>query len=182
MDNSSHDIINRIRKSDHKTFETLFKSYYARLCEFSFLITKDKEASVDIVQDFFVKLWENRTKLKINNLKSYMFKSVHNNSVKHMGKTLQFESFGENKTNNYGFSVPKDFELKEKLEKSLNELPPRCREVFILSRIDKLHHKEIAEKLGISTKTVEVQIRKASIFLKEKLKEFYFLLIFLFFV
>ena len=182
MDNSTNEIINRIRKGDHKTFEILFKSYYARLCEYSLLITREKEASIDIVQDFFVKLWENRAKLKINNLKSYMFRSIHNNSIKYLGKTVHFESFGENKVNEYGFSVPKDFELKEKLEKSLGELPPRCREVFILSRVDKLRHNEIAEKLGISTKTVEVQIRKASIILKEKLKEFYFLFVFLFFL
>ncbi|HEY4784747.1 MAG TPA: sigma-70 family RNA polymerase sigma factor, partial [Bacteroidales bacterium] len=80
----------------------------------------------------------------------------------------------------YGYDMPYDFELTEQLEKSLNELPPRCKEIFILSRIEKLRHQEIADKLGISPRTVEVQIRNANQILKEKLKEFIPLLFFYF--
>lgn len=174
MDNSTNNIVNLIRKGDRKTFEILFNTYYARLCEFSLLITREKEASIEIVQDFFVRLWENRTNLAIKNIKSYLFKSIHNNSIKYLSKRMLLESFEEKRVNEYGYSLPADFELKEKLEESLRELPSRCGEIFILSRVDKLCHKEIAEKLGISTRTVEVQIRKASIILREKLKEYYF--------
>ena len=160
-----------------KAFELLFREYYARLCEYSGMITRDEDASVEIVQDFFVKLWENRATLDIKSVKSYLFRSIHNNSIKYINKRAQLESIRVEKNAKYGYTSPEDFELTEKLEKSLDELPPKCREIFIMSRIDKLRHNEIAEKLGISARTVEVQIRKASIILKEKLKEFYFLLI-----
>ena len=177
MEIQQNHIINQIKQGNKKAFEAFFKEYYARLCEYSQLITKDQDASVEIVQDFFVKLWENREKLEINSVKSYIFRAIHNNSIKFLNKKLSFETINNDKE--YGFILPNDFELNENIEKSINELPPKCREIFILSRIDKLRHNEIAEKLGISSKTVEVQIRKASLILKEKLKEFYSLLIFL---
>lgn len=65
-----------------------------------------------------------------------------------------------------------DKELAELIHKSIDELPPKCREIFILSRLELLKHNEIAEKLGISPKTVEVQIRKANIKLRNKLKNY----------
>jgi RNA polymerase sigma-70 factor (ECF subfamily) len=175
MDDSQN-IINNIKQGSTRSFEGLFREFYARLCEYSFLITRDKDASIEIVQDFFVKLWDNREKLEIKNIQSYLFRAVHNNSIKYLNKQLNFETIGENKE--YGYELPEDFELAETIEKSLNELPPKCKEIFILSRIDKLKHSEIAEKMGITAKTVEVQIRKASLILKEKLKEFHILFIF----
>jgi RNA polymerase sigma-70 factor (family 1) len=174
MDELTPDIISLIRQGDQKAFERLFREYYARLCEYSFLLTKDKESSAEIVQDFFVKLWENHSKLDIKATKSYLFRSIHNNTIKYLRKETKFESLMADHPEQ--LTEITDLELSEKLEKSLNELPPKCKEIFILSRIDKLKHNEIAEKLGISTKTVEVQIRKANIILREKLKEFMFLL------
>ena len=178
MDNSTSDIISLIRQGDQKAFETLFKEYYARLCEYSFLLIKDEEVASELVQDFFVKLWENRANINIKIVKAYLFKAIHNNSIKYITKKNHFESIIDEKE--YGHVMPNDFELPEMLEKSLNGLPPKCKEIFLLSRQDKLHHNEIAEKLGISPKTVEVQIRKARLILKEKLKEFRVLLLFYF--
>ena len=170
----SPDIISLIRQGDKQAFETLFIEFYARLCEYSFLVIKDKEAASEIVQEFFVKLWENHKKINIQAIKPYLFKSIHNNSIKYISKRNSVEPIMDFKE--YGFVLPHDFELKEKLEKSVNELPPKCKEIFLMSRLDKLRHKEIAEKLGITPKTVEVQIRKANLILKEKLKEFMFLI------
>lgn len=180
MKTSENNNIQQLKNGNQEAFEKLFREYYARLCAYSFLIVKDKDAAAEIVQDFFVKLWENRAKLEIVATQSYFFKAIHNNSIKYMGKKVDFEPITSGKE--YGFEMQNDFELQEKMEQSLNELPPKCREIFILSRMEKLRHNEIAEKLGISAKTVEVQIRKANIILKEKLKEFYFLLLFLFFI
>jgi len=170
MDKTTSDIVSLIRQGDKKAFETLFKEYYARLCEYSFLLVKDKEIAAELTQDLFVKLWENRTNLDIKTIKAYLFRSIHNNTIKYITRRNQFESISNKKE--YGFTMPNDFELTEKLEQSLNELPPKCKEIFVMSRMDKLKHNEIAEKLNISPKTVEVQIRKARIILKEKLKEF----------
>lgn len=171
MDKINTDVISLIRKGDEKAFEELFKAYYARLCEYSLVLVADKEAAAEIVQDFFVKMWENRATLNIKSVKAYLFKAIHNNSIKYISKRNNFESIVNSRE--YGTVVPVDFEMADKLDKSLNELPPKCREIFLMSRLDKLRHNEIAEKLGISPRTVEVQIRKASLILKEKLKEYY---------
>jgi len=178
MDTPSSDIILKIKQGDKKAFESLFKEYYARLCEYSCLLTKDKDISCEIVQDFFARLWENRETLTIAMTKPYMFKAIHNNTIKYLGKQRKLDSLTDGFE--YGYDMPYDFELTEQLEKSLNELPPRCKEIFILSRIEKLRHQEIADKLGISPRTVEVQIRNANQILKEKLKEFIPLLFFYF--
>jgi len=178
MEKSTPDIISLIRQGNQKAFETLFKEYYARLCEYAFLLIKDKEVAAELVQDFFVKLWENRAKMDIKTTNAYLFKSIHNNTIKYLTRKKNVESIIDEKE--YGQIMPIDFELTEMLEKSLNELPPKCKEIFMMSRLDKLRHNEIAEKLGISSKTVEVQIRKASLKLKDKLKEFRVLLLFIF--
>jgi RNA polymerase sigma-70 factor, ECF subfamily len=177
MDNITPDILSFIREGDEKAFEILFKAYYARLCAYAYTLINDKEAAAEIVQDFFVKLWENRAGLNIKSPKAYLFKAIHNNSIKYISKRNNFESILS--TQEYGFTAPVDFEMADKLDKSLNELPPKCKEIFLMSRLDKLRHNEIAEKLGISPRTVEVQIRKASIILKQKMKEFYTFLCFL---
>ena len=178
MEKSTSDFISLIRQGDRNAFATLFKEYYARLCEYSFLLVKDKEAASELVQDLFVKFWENRAKADIKSIKAYLFKSIHNNSIKYLNQKKNFESINE--TKEYGYVLPHDFELTEMMEKSLNELPPKCKKIFMMSRVGKLRHNEIAEKLGISSRTVEVQIRKATIILKDKLKEFRVLLFFYF--
>ncbi len=170
MNFSDSETISLIRKGNKLAFEKLFLSYYSRLCEYSYTICKDKETSVEIVQDFFVRLWDNRSNLNISSVKAYLFRSIHNNTIKCITRksaTINIDSIQECGSE----SIP-DFELSETLERSIAELPPRCREVFVLSRMDKLRHKEIASMLGISERTVEVQIRKAGQILKEKMKEF----------
>lgn len=179
MDTTSSDIISKIKQGDKLAFESLFKTYYARLCEYSCMLTKDKDIACEIVQDFFAKLWETRETLTIGLPKPYLFKAVHNNTIKYLDKQKKLDPLTEGLE--YGYDLPYDFELTEQLEKSLNELPPRCKEIFILSRIEKLRHQEIADKLGISPRTVETQIRNANQILREKLKEFMPLLFFLFF-
>lgn len=168
-------IIYLIRSGDRNAFEALFKEYYGRLCEYSYGLTKDKDISSEIVQDLFVNLWNNRFFLEIKAVKPYLFKAVHHNTIKYLVKNSKLETIVLGKE--YGYVMPHDFELTQILEESVSQLPPKCREIFMLSRIEKMRHNEIAKKLGISTRTVEVQIRKANIILREQLKDFSFLLV-----
>ncbi len=171
MTYSENDIVTLIKKGDKQAFEVLFNEFFARLCEYSKMICKDEEMAMEIVQDFFVKLWENHSSLNIKSLKSYLFRAVHNNTIKHLEKKAIFTPLQTDQE--YGTVVQFDFEMSEVIEKSLDELPPKCREIFILSRVDRLRHNEIAEKMGISPRTVEVQVRKASKILQRKMKGYY---------
>jgi RNA polymerase sigma-70 factor (ECF subfamily) len=176
MEYSDIEIISLIRKGDKHAFEILFTEYYGRLCEYSNTICNNQEIAAEIVQDFLVKFWENRHRLHITSVKPYLFKSIHNNTVRHIVRKKSIEPIKNE--DEYGSEYLRDFELSETLEKSIEDLPPRCREIFILSRMDNLRHKEIANKLGISERTVEVQIRKAGKILKEKMREYLSLLLF----
>lgn len=168
-------LLKKIQKGDEKAFETIFKELYSSLCVYAKKFTQQTEPSEEIVQNIFYKLWDKREELNIHtSLKSYLFKAVHNNSIKYLhSKKFEedYRKFNEEIILNKKDYLP-DFDLKEKLNKSIDELPPQCRKIFILSRFDNLRHSEIAVKLGISEKTVEVQIRRANIALRKKLREF----------
>jgi len=108
MEKSTPEIISLIRQGNQKAFETLFKEYYSRLCEYAFLLIKDKEVAAELVQDFFVKFWENRAKMDIKTTKAYLFKSIHNNTIKYLTRKNNVESIIDEKE--YGQIFPKDFE------------------------------------------------------------------------
>ena len=172
--------LQKIKEGDHTAFESLFKLLYPSLCTYSKKFTLQKEIAEEIVQQVFFKLWENREKIAIHtSLKAYLFKAVHNNSLKYLhSKKFEedYKKFNEEMLL-YKTDFLPDFELSEKINKSIEELAPQCRKIFILSRFDNLRHEEIATKLNISVRTVEVQIRRANISLRKKLQEFIPLLI-----
>lgn len=139
----------------------------------------DKESVEDLVQDFFVTLWMDGPRLQIRgSLKSYFFTSVKNrclDELKHRkvsGKYKKYLLFGSD-----SFEPSVDFciaetELRQAIEASMAKLPPRCREIFEYSRFNGLTNQEIADKLGISKRTVELQISNSLKILKLELAEF----------
>lgn len=173
----------QINKGNKQSFEQLFKTYYAPLLLFARSYITDEDDCEEIVQGFFLKLWEDRRKININtSVKSYLFSSVRNrclNHIKHQKIKQVYQQqvmnapADENQASNY-FIEP---DLMEKINKSIDSLPPRRREIFILSREHGLKYREIADQLGISIKTVETQMGQALKDLREQLKDYKQLLI-----
>lgn len=172
------DVFERIKKGDEKAFEILFHKYYGHLCLFATKIINDDVAAEEIVQDFFVKLWEKREQLFIEtSIKNYFFRSVKNlciNFIQHNKTKLRYAqiviSEVENQftdDNNYP-----EIDLSVKIEESINSLPEKRREIFRLSRQEGLKYHEIAQKLNISIKTVETHMSLAIKTLREKLKNY----------
>mgnify|MGYP001767654812 CR=1 FL=1 len=172
-----------IKQSDKKSFETLFRAYYAPLCQFSHKYVYDKDDCEEIVQGFFLKLWDKREELDINlSVKNYLFSSIRNrclNHIKHEKIKLEYQSEilknpeGQIDTTNFIMEV----DLIDRIDQSIAALPARRREIFILSREHGLKYREIADRLGISIKTVETQMGQALKELRENLKEYQRLLI-----
>ncbi|GAG28590.1 unnamed protein product [marine sediment metagenome] len=139
----------------------------------------DMDAAEEIVQGFFVKFWAERKQIRItSSVKAYLVMSVRNKCLdflKHRkimdkhNKEIQKEP--PNKVEE-GEEVIMTYELKEKIENSINALPRNCREIFKKSRYEGKKYSEIAGELGISIKTVEAQIGKALKKLREDLKDF----------
>lgn len=177
-------LIGKIIQNDQQSFTVIFTRYYADLVRFSTGITREPDASEEIVQDVFLKLWEQRASLDIHSsLKSFLLKSVQNRSIDYLrhirisnayaSLILEHPVLLENDTENYILFS----ELEERFRQAMERIPEQYAEVFRMSRLQPLNYEEIASKLGISVRTVEVYISKAISLLRKELKEFLPLLI-----
>lgn len=172
-------LINGIKTRNKIVFDFIFHYYYSGLCAFAERITGNQFAAEDIVQDLFVTLWIKSDQVEISSsLKNYLFTAVKNRSMdflKHDKKKTQLKTTSD-KLQNYNENLSvfwlAESELEALVEKSLNKLPPRCREIIVLSRFEGLKNQEIADKLGISKRTVELQISNALKHLRTDLKPF----------
>ncbi len=181
-----NNLLEAFQRGDEKAFEMVFRTYYGPLCAFAGSILQNEETAEEVVQDFFVKLWEGRTRLLVRtSLKSYLFQSVKNqalNVIKHEKIKLRHAQRLVDEAEKSDFSdLFVEPGLREAIEKSIDELPEKRREIFRLSREEGLKYREIAEKLNLSIKTVETQMGLAIKYLRDKLKHynsFLFLLIF----
>jgi RNA polymerase sigma-70 factor (ECF subfamily) len=183
---SENEFIILIKGGDKKAFETLFKDFYSNLCAYANTFVYDIDEAEDIVQEFMFNIWQKKEELPIDlNIRAYFFKSIRNrclnylkhNKIENKYKELKFEDYTENF---YAENKTEVNELQDKIRKSINKLPPERKKVFIMHRYEDLKYKEIAEKLNISIKTVENQIGKALVFLREELKEYLPILFFIF--
>lgn len=170
-----------IKGGDHQAFIDLYNEYWSQVYDFSRLYIATIADAEEIVQDVFVKLWESRYLLKEDeNIKGFLFivtrnivfnrhkKKVNENLL----KTSVLSAFGHESYYN-STSVEEDYcasQLKIFIDKLINSLPEQQRKCFLLSREENLSYREIAERLGISQKTVEIHMGKALKFLKDKVK------------
>ncbi len=138
-------------------------------------IINDKDASHDVVQEVFLKLWHKRDKMdEILNQKAYLFKAVVNASINHLGTKKNKVSIYDIKLQSTD-SSDTNFNAKEleiKIQAALNKLPPKCKAIFVLSRFEEMKHKEIAYTLGLSLKTVENQMGIALKKMKEEISDY----------
>ena len=173
--------------ADIGDFEQLFKSQYGKLCSYANLFLNDPDASEDVVQEVFFKLWKNRDQLSINTtVKSYLFRAVRNgclNVIEHMKvrdthKAVNEEDIKSSETDAVDETVV--MELEQRIRESIDQLPVERRKIFMLSRFEGLKYREIADQLNISVKTVENQMYHALRFLRERLVDYLPLLLLIF--
>ena len=176
-------------KHKYDAFEKIFNTYYNGLLLNALKILNNRDDAEEIVQDVFVKLWSHFDKTKYKgNLKGYLYAAVKNsclNYLKH--KSIESKYQEEVKQNemtvNYRevLNSAENKELLDAIEKAINTLPEKWKEVFLLSRTNNLTYKEIAEKLQISQKTVEKYISESLRTLRRQLSDYLPLILFLFF-
>lgn len=173
---ASNIVFKNISKSD---FEQIFNEHYSNLCAYANNFLKDIEASEEVVQEVFFKMWINRDSLEItSSLQSYLFRAVRNSSlnlIKHVNIREDYKVHNERVIQMEEKSLEDQVivsELEEKIRKTIDALPIERRKIFIMSRYDGLKYKEIAEKLGISIKTVENQMGSALKYLRKELADY----------
>jgi RNA polymerase sigma-70 factor (family 1) len=163
-----NDTIGRIRSGDKAEFESLFRSSYVSLVRYAKVLIKDHDTAEEIVQDLFVRLWQDRLKLKIeSSLNGYLFRSVHNRCLHHVEHLRVVGRHSEEmaKRQPERPESPADIlqyaELQDRVAAILEKLPQRCGRIFYMNRFEGLKYAEIAEKLAVSVKTVEADMGRA---------------------
>ncbi len=154
----------RLRAGDAGALTDIYHAYWEKLFLAAYNMLKDREAAEDIVQDIFVSLWAKRESLEIHTaLNAYLYSAtryqvfkVIREGKKHVFvfENIEERIWGEGGAENRLYQK----DLQEKVKEVVNGLPEKCREIYLLSREAQLSHKEIAERLGLSTKTVENQL------------------------
>lgn len=154
-------------KDEHSTFESLYKEHYEKLCVFLLNYISDKDKIEDIVQDTFINFWSKRDKITItSSTKNYLYRSAYNKLIDSFREEKKKEDMISSYYNTAVLLADSldDFQKElrlEKLNNCLEQLPTRCKEVFVSSKITGKKYQEIADDLEISLKTVEGHITKA---------------------
>ncbi|HET9569824.1 MAG TPA: RNA polymerase sigma-70 factor [Bacteroidales bacterium] len=174
------DQINELRKGNKAVFEELFDKCYGPLCNYAYSILRDMDEAEDVVQKTFCKLWDQRASLFIkSSLDSYLYRIVHNDSINSINQRTLHQEHNFNylttvqpdSTNSVMESI-ETAELQDAIQRAIISLPPQCRRVFELSRMEQMPYSKIAEELQISTNTVENHMSKALKLLRTDLKEY----------
>jgi RNA polymerase sigma-70 factor (family 1) len=163
------------RKDSIDAFEDLFKRYYVPLVVYAGKYVQGVDIAREIVQDFFVKLYEKRASINIDvSVKSYLYRSIYNCCMNYINqkniqekhlKNIDQERIVEDNLENEMNSV----ELQYKISEVVESLPAKCKLIFKLNRMEGLKNDEIASQLNLSKRTVETQISKALKILRKKL-------------
>ncbi len=170
------ELLAQIGQGDKQAFDQLFKSYYRYLVTIAFGYVKDMELSKDLAQEVFLSLWNRNDVIEISySVKAFLRGAIINQCKTALRKrtfTADIdESANQIKSDDNAQQTIELNELNQKIQTIIDAMPPRCKEVFLLSRRENLSHKEIAAKLDISTKTIENQMTKALKMLRNGLKE-----------
>lgn len=148
---------------DIATFRKYYELYYDQLCHFLNFYTQDITIIEDVLQEVYLKLWENRDEIEIQYIKTYLFHAAKNRVLNHLrdeqNRHYLLENwFNQQQQEKQGKECYDLEQFTTLLYKVIEQLPEKCREIFLLSRQEKLTYKQIAEKLDISVKTVEAQM------------------------
>lgn len=169
--------IKHLKKGNATAYTHLVELYYEKLCHYASNLARDDFKSEDIVQNVIVRMWQQREKLNSNiSIKNYLFKSVYNEFVDQYRKDIAVTVLEKK----YIEGLDSVFETQDKdkterlltlVMQGIEQLPPKCKETFLLNKKEGLTYVEIAEFQNVSVNTVEKQMGKAFFILREKLKD-----------
>lgn len=167
-------IVRKLLKGDVNAFDEIFQTYNKKIYSFSLSHLKSKEEAEGVVQEVFLKLWKNRSKLRVQaDFRAFLF-TITFNIIKNRFRKMDRE---QKHLEAYALTIAKEDHssdlaveynnLKETLDKFVAQLPPRQKEILRLNREDGLTVEEISQQLNISKRTVENHLFRAKSFLKK---------------
>jgi RNA polymerase sigma-70 factor (ECF subfamily) len=169
------ELLLRIQAGDEGAYDSVFRTWYPILVRVASALLKEVDAAEEVAQEVMLELWRRRHLIDTSvSLRAYLLRSIRNRSLNHLRHLRVRRETEADVEATYGAPLAADQpivakELAEAVRTALAELPPRCREVFELSRVHGLKYAEIAATLEISQKTVEAQMGKALRIMRERL-------------
>lgn len=165
-----------MREGNHLAFAALYQRYGAVLLNYAVTITENKEEAADILQEIFVSLWNRRAEVVFSHsLKAWLYQAVRFQAARYISRSVRKRDFLEEITvvaQSSDLHSPEHVmvrrELDDALKSTINNMPARMREVFILSREAQLSHREISHKLNIAESTVKKTVQNALRFIRER--------------
>jgi len=166
-------IVKDLQQGDHKIFNDLFECYYHPMCSFISHIITEKSTVEDIVTDCFIKLWEDRKFIKINNsIQNYLLTAAKNSAISHLRKN-KIQQVDIEKISRFLLDeeplIVKEADIYNKLYDAINKLPEQRRRILKLATFEGKSYARISEELQISVNTVKTQISRAYRFLRSEL-------------
>ncbi|WP_111307282.1 RNA polymerase sigma factor [Confluentibacter sediminis] len=181
------ELIHNLKKGDSNAYSFLVDTYHNMLCNYAYGLTNDRDLAKDVVQNVFINIWRIHLKLKDDfDVKSYLYKSVYNEFLNQNRNLKSVVPLDKKYIEALSQVVEEeDLESIEKLltliRREIENLPPKCKRTFLLSKQEGLSNIEIAEYLNVSVKCVEAHISKAFSILRRnvdsKIERFLFLLL-----
>jgi RNA polymerase sigma-70 factor (ECF subfamily) len=166
---NEQEILERLRNDDDQALDAIFHQYYDMLLNTAWRIVREEEAAKDLAQDVLAEIWIRRHKLNIQStLGGYLRRATTNRSLDYLEKHKRMvftgdEDARENQSTQY--DTPEytgdTLQLEQKLQLAIDNLPDKCRLVFVMNRFEAMSYRSIADQLQISVKTVEAQVSKA---------------------
>lgn len=172
---------NHTTEMDERTFRRFIESYSSDLLYYVRCFTRSKEEAEEIVSDVFFEVWQHKDNIdEIQNIKAWLLTITHNKTISHLRKkdisniSLTWDEVGE-------YAIPHELQTPDeelisreemsRINQIIDNLPPRCKQVFVLAKIEKLPYKDIADLLSISVKTINIHVAKALELISESLKK-----------
>lgn len=175
------ELLEKIQKHDsQQAFRSLYNMYYDRFFRIAYYYLRHDEWAQEVTLDIFSGIWNNRKRQQLpDDFNKYSYTIIRNAALNYLKKEQLRETSPLDNIPDICSPSPSpekqmmDEELFCIYESSLNELPERCREIFIKVREEKRSYSSVAEELNISTKTVDAQLQKAVTRLKEKINDYF---------
>ena len=175
---ADRDLLARLRQGDHAAFEALFRQWYEPVVRSATRVLRDSGVAEELSQDVFLELWRRRESLAADSsVAGYLMQAVRNRALNHLRhlavqkkSVVYVEALSE--PVEASDAQVQAGELQVALAQAITELPPRTREVFVMSRERGLRYSEIADELGVSVKAVEANMSRALRILRERLAAF----------
>lgn len=160
--------VEKIREGDRKAFAALFHALYPSLCSLVNRRIGAPDVAEELVQDIFARIWEQRDQLDPEqSITRYLYRAARNQALKHLrhrnvvSRSQAFLKASLRQSQPTPEDQARYREVSDAAQDAIEQLPDRCREIFLLSRQGEMKYSEIARTLGISVKTVETQMGRA---------------------